>query len=675
LILLFIVFVIVVFLLILLFFEDLPSPLSRQLCLLVNRRLTDRQADPRERWSFRELPEPMRYHLSIAILVLSTAALVTGADVEAPAQGLREAPEIRAGWRFQMDSRDLGESEHWFDAGFDRSGWSAVEVPRAWDTFDHALEGYEGVGWYSVILDGSLARAGKVQHLTFGRVMYHARVWLNGELLGEHIDGYLPFAFDVTGKLKDSVNHLVIRVDNRPRIDWLPAAKQIEWVQYGGILQSVRVESNGPVFLSDLMIRAVPAGEGASVSCTAQLNARDEADATGVVLKIGVFGGERAEGAVPLAQASAPATRAGGGTSRQEVTLTLGHATPWSPVSPALYTLVATLERAGKEIDRLVSQFGVRTIAARGRQLLLNGAALKIKGVNRYDEYGRFGPNPPQALVLDELRLMKKAGVNLIRTHYPQAPEFLALCDRLGILFLEELPINWWGVEWFGKEGVVQDEGILDRALPMLETMIRRDRNHPCVIIWSMANESKTDNEIGIKVMRALIRRTKELDPTRLATFVTAPGSVRDHRAFQEADLVATNMYDGSLSAPLADHRDQLEARARRPTEDHLRRELDAFPDKPLLITEFGAMGFQGLHGDVPASEDLQAEYIRAVWTAISGVPEVSGGVLWSWADYNHRRASTSLGPYGAFGAVTIDRKPKAALKALATMFGGSLEN
>ena len=301
----------------------------------------------------------------------------------------------------------------------------------------------------------------------------------------------------------------------------------------------------------------------------------------------------------------------------------------------------------------------------------MNGRALKIRGVNRYDEYGRFGPNPPLALVEDELRLMKKSGVNLIRSHYPQAPEFLALCDRLGILFLEELPINWWGVEWFGKEGVVQDERILDRALPMLETMIRRDRNHPSVIIWSMANESKTDNEIGTKVMRALIRRTKELDPTRLVTFVTAPGSVRDHRAFENADLVATNMYHGSLSPPLAEHRDQLEARARRPTEEHLRRELNAFPDKPLLITEFGAMGMPGLHGDVPGTEDFQADYLRAVWTAISGVPEVSGGVLWSWADYNHRRPFTSLGAYGAFGAVTIDRRPKAALKALATMYGG----
>jgi beta-galactosidase/beta-glucuronidase len=175
----------------------------------------------------------MRSPLLFAISVLSLAHLVAASELETRAQGPREVTEIKTGWRFQIVSRGLGEREHWFDADFDRSGWRDVEVPRAWDLLDEALNGYEGIGWYSVILDESWARSGNVQHLTFGRVMYHAKVWLNGEFLGEHVDGYLPFAFDVTDKLKRPVNHLVLRADNRPKIEWLPAAKQIEWVQYG----------------------------------------------------------------------------------------------------------------------------------------------------------------------------------------------------------------------------------------------------------------------------------------------------------------------------------------------------------------------------------------------------------------------------------------------------------
>jgi beta-glucuronidase len=598
-----------------------------------------------------------------AILVLQAIGLLMGGPVaRAQDVGPREIREIASGWRFQVDVHDVGERERWHDVGFDRSSWRAARVPGAWDLFDEAMRGYEGIGWYAVSLDGSWARTGRAQHLSFGRVMYHAKVWLNGELLGEHIGGYLPFAFDVTGKLRSSDNHLVLRVDNQPRIEWPPAAKQIEWVQYGGILQPVRLESKSLVSISDLAIRAVPGRDGATVACTVEVVGRG--DPGDLVLRLAVLGDE------PSARTLSVASRTGA-TSRHELTLKLAQARTWSPETPALYTLVATLERGATVIDRISASFGIRTIAARGRRILLNGQPLKIRGVNRYDEFGGFGPNPPMNLVEDELRLMKKTGINLIRAHYPQSPGFLDLCDRLGILFLEELPINWWGVEWFGKEGVVQDEHILDLALPMLEAMIRRDKNHPSVIIWSMANESKTESAVGIKVMRTLIGRTKELDPTRLVTFVTAPGSVREHRAYEDADLVATNMYEGSLMGTIAVHRDQLEERARRPSEAHLRRQIAAFPDKPVVIAEFGAVGIPGMRGDVASTEDFQAAYIRSVWGAISAVSEVSGGVLWSWADYYHRRTFQANGAFGAFGAVTVDRRPKGALRALAEIYGG----
>jgi beta-glucuronidase len=130
-------------------------------------------------------------------------------------------------------------------------------------------------------------------------------------------------------------------------------------------------------------------------------------------------------------------------------------------------------------------------------------------------------------------------------------------------------------------------------------------------------------------------------------------------------------MYYGSLGGTIAVHRNQLEERARKACEEHLRRQIKAFPDKPLLITEFGAMGLAGMYGDVASTEDFQAAYIQSAWQAISAVPEVSGGVLWSWADYYHRRHFQANGPFGAFGVVTIDRRPKAALKALAAMYGG----
>ena len=125
------------------------------------------------------------------------------AQTQATARSSRTAIELTGNWRFQIDAPDVGEEENWQAANFDRSQWTHVEVPRAWDLFNEAMWNYEGVGWYSTELAAGLTAKGQLQRLKFGRVNYHARVWLNGELLGENLNGYLPFEFDVTGRLRD----------------------------------------------------------------------------------------------------------------------------------------------------------------------------------------------------------------------------------------------------------------------------------------------------------------------------------------------------------------------------------------------------------------------------------------------------------------------------------------
>jgi beta-glucuronidase len=590
------------------------------------------------------------------VLILSAMA-VCGAE--------REQVAISSGWRFVMDVLDLGEKERWYAAGFDRAGWAAAVVPRAWDLYDEALWGYEGIGWYAVTLDGRLARPGRVQRLKFGRVNYHTRAWLNGELLGENVNGYLPFEFDVSGKLRpEARNELVLRVDNRPRLAWLPGAKQIEWIQYGGILEPVVLETTAPVYLSDLGVEAVPEGGGAVIRCTLEVTSRESA-LREAQIRLAVRGDVQAERLVRVTVAPNAATTA-------QASFKLERARPWSPDEPFLYSLAAHLEAGGLR-DELAARFGVRKIEARGRELLLNGRPFRVRGVNRYDEYGRFGPAPPRELLLADVLRMKRAGVNLVRTHYPQSPEILDLYDEIGLAMIEEVPVNWWGNNFSGQGEEVQSEAILDQAMPALERMIRRDKNHPSVIIWSMANESQTANEAGISVMRKMLGRARELDPTRLATFVVSTDDVKLHRAFEQADLVAVNFYHGSLRPPLAHHAAELEERVTQPSAEFLRRQLAAFPDKPLLVTEFGGRGVPGIRGDVAYSEEFQAALIRAAWKAIESVPEVAGGVLWSWADYYHRRTFIQYAVFGPYGVVTVDRRPKAALRALAEIYGGTV--
>jgi beta-glucuronidase len=608
-------------------------------------------------------------HLNRVVLLWLAAGLSTAGgqtkNAPVPAIGARETVSISANWRFQMDVNDLGEKEKWYGHDFDRSQWAKATVSKAWDLFDEALWGYEGIGWYAITIPGGLARKDKVQRLNFGRVNYLSRIWLNGERLGENANGYLPFEFDLTGKLKaNAANLLVLRVDNRPRLTWLPGAKQIEWIQYGGILEPVTLESSARVYISDVTVNAAPEGPGAAIDCRLAITSR-ETEEKEAVLRVSVAGDPRAVQRLNLKIAP-------GATSVETVSLSLAKANRWSPDHPFLYMLAATLQSGGPA-DRVTQRFGVRKVETRGREILLNGERFIAKGVNRYDEYGKYGPRPPRELLLQDVRRMKSAGVNFVRVHYPQSPDILSLYDELGIAMVEEVTLNWWGNNFSGKGEEVQSEDILNQAMLHLERMIQRDKNHPCVILWSMANESQTSNEVGISVMRKLLRRAKELDGTRLTTFVISPQESDKHRAYEDADVVAVNVYHGSLGGKIAMHMSQFEELVTKASEDYLRRQLAAWPGKPILITEFGGRGVPGVHGDVPYSEDFQAALIRAAWRGIRNCEEVSGAVLWCWADYYHRRTFVQYAVFGPYGVVTVDRRPKAALRALAQMYGGKV--
>jgi beta-glucuronidase len=595
---------------------------------------------------------------------MAASSAVIAADNAERMTSSRDIARLTGDWHFQIDVLDVGERENWQAPNFDRSAWAKIDVPKAWDLFDEGMWGYEGVGWYATDIASALTAKGKVQRLTFGRVNYHAKVWLNGDFLGENLNGYLPFEFDVTDKLKpQAANQLVVRVDNTARLKWLPGAKKIEWMLYGGILESVTLETTSSVFISDLAIHGVPKGTGASVECKVEITSFAN-EPTNVTVSATIAGAmhtpDSAKVVVP------PRAR-----WVQRLSIALPKADLWTPATPTLYTLTATIA-SDHQLDTLRSRFGIRNLGTRGRDLLLNGQRFVAKGVNRYDEYGKFGPCPPRHLLLDDLRRMKAAGVNMVRVHYPQSPELLSLYDEMGFVVSEEVPLNWWGNEFSGKGEEVLDEGILEQAIPALERMIQRDKNHPCIIIWSMANESQTATPIGINVMRKMIHRAKRLDESRLVTFVISASDAKMHRAFEDADLVAINVYKGVFDGGIALHASDLEGHVTKASEQYIRRQLAAFPDKPLLVTEFGVRGVRGLHGGVAYTEDYQAALNEAAWKAIRSCKEVSGGILWCWADYYHRRTFNDNGPFGSFGVVTVDRRPKAAFAALARMYDGS---
>ena len=452
-------------------------------------------------------------------------------------KSVRQTVTLSDNWKFQLDVRDIGEKEKWYEK--DNSTWGNVVVPLAWNLYEEALFTYEGIGWYSTSLTPDQSITGKKTEIVFGRVMYHTKVWLNGEFIGENIGGYLPFSFDVTKFLKPGQeNKLVMRVDNRPRINWLPAAEQIEWIQYGGILQPVKLVTTPQIYIDNLTVRTVPENNGALVNCIITV-ANETAMEDEMDLEVEIS--RNNHGLTKSVKIRCKPDD----TTNVNVAFIVENAELWSPETPALYTANVSLSKNGSKSDDLSDRFGIRQISVEGTSILINGKPVTIKGTHRYDAYDRLGPNPPDSILRKELALMKSVGINTIRVHYPASTELLNLYDEYGFMMLEEIPLNWWGNKWDmtpigGK--AEQSLDILDQAKSTLKDMIARDKNHPCIIIWSMANECATDNEIGITVMRTLLKLTKSLDPTRLTTFVAGDNPIK-HLGFDEADVVGFNAY------------------------------------------------------------------------------------------------------------------------------------
>ena len=596
---------------------------------------------------------------------LALAAVLASAAV--PAAPARTAPPrsliLSEGWLFQPDPLGVGDAQGWWRPDLDRSGWRRVTVPMAWDFYDPVMDGYEGVGWYALALPADRIVAGAWQRLRFNRANYRATVWIDGQKAGENLTGYLPFEVAATPWVKPGgPAWIVVRVENGTRYDWLPGATVVEWVQYGGLLEPVEVLTTAPAHLAHVSIHAAPRGGDGHVAVSVEVE-----NASGAV-----FAGRarlEADGRSVEAEARVgPKT-----TATVSLELVLPRARLWSPGSPALYDARVRLFDARGEIDSVTDRFGVRSIEARGRQVLLNGRPLKVRGVNRYDEFPGRGPVADEAAIRADLEAVKATGANLVRTHYPQAPAHLAIADEIGLLCMEEVPLNWWRASFRPPvPPQFRNDRIIDVAENALEQMVRRDGNHPSLIVWSMANECETGDELGIRSMERLLRRAKALDPTRLATYVV-DRNLEKNRAFALADLVAANLYFGMWAGPVARNLGEIEERVYKPTRAALREAARLFPDKPILVSEFGTLGIPGSGGDVRFSEDYQAAYLSAVWRAVEGVPEVSGGVVWCWADYRHRNGFKNEFPtdFGPFGIVTFDRRQKKALSALRALWAG----
>jgi beta-glucuronidase len=508
--------------------------------------------------------------------------------------------------RYFEDRKALGKNEL-IEYNFEAA--PLLNVPGDWNSQRESLLFYEGPVWYERVFSYT-KRAGKRLFVYFGAINYKARVYLNGKRIGEHEGGFTPFNFEISADIVDGRNSLVVEADSTRSPAAIPAPNT-DWWNYGGMTRDVAVIEVPEVFIQDYFVQLAKGAPG-QIAGWVQLNgAQATRSVTLEIPEIGVRKVIQIEG-----------------TGRGEFSFP-GKPQLWSPEHPKLYRTI--LSSAG---DRVEDEIGFRTIETHGKQILLNGKPIFLRGISMHDEAAMRGG---RAFSLEDDRTLlgwaKELGCNFVRlAHYPHNENTIRLADRMGLLLWSEIPL-YWGIQW-------DNSMTYENALRQMRDMVARDHNRASVILWSLSNET-TPSEARNAFLKNLAAFTRQLDDTRLLTSAmnkTENGGPDTQTLAdplgESLDVLGINEYAGWYWGK---------------PEDADRLRWTSRYDKPMIISEFGAEAQAGLHGDSAArwTEEYQASLFEHQLSMIRNNPEFTGLSPWLLVDYRSpRRPLTGIQDY-----------------------------
>ena len=583
---------------------------------------------------------------------------------------VRETVDLSGLWVFQPDPGRQGEADAYHAPACSDRLWRQVRVPVDFDTCHPALDAYEGVGWYRRWVSAPEAWCGKRVALRFEGANYRTRVWVNGQWVGEHADGFLPFELPIHGSLTYSdpapdggsgENLIAVEVDNTRRAGEVPGLQR-GWRTYGGILRELSIVVTDLLHIGHVQTSAVPEAAGGILTVRAPL-VNERPLSAQPTLRVRLL---TLEGQLLSELESAPVGVAGAGTAEAFVEAYVPGVESWAPAHPVLYRLELELCEGQTVTDAVCMRVGFRTIEAHDAALWLNGERLLLTGFNRHEDSPTTRMCPDLDLVRRDLETMKDAGANFVRLcHYPHHPAELDLCDELGLLAMDEIPLYWWDGLAEGEEACTRK---LEAAKRQLRALIQRDRNHPSVIFWSVSNETQVGRPEVVSGNAELVRLAQSLDPTRLAVHVTDRWT-SDPR-FEPDDVLCVNGYPTHYEHHGRGDTHFDIALSTQLWRDRLAGLHAAYPDKPILITEFGGCSFLGTL-EQTYGEDLHADIIAHEYAGMDA-PYVAGATVWCWADHPWPAANFGFNgflAYSPFGVVTRDRRPKRAFWAARSAF------
>ena len=544
--------------------------------------------------------------------------------VATPADAQRQRWSLDPGWRFT-----LGDSAGAQAPAFDDGRWRVVDLPHDWSVEGPFAQnnpgagrvGYlpTGRGWYRKTFTLPATARNRRAWLELDGVYMNAEVWVNGERVGHRPYGYTSQWYDVTSRLAPGRNVIAVRVDNA-------AQPNSRYYSGSGITRHGWLTLVDPLHVAHWgTFVTTPSVDSASATVVARTRVtNDDAAPRRATLRSVVVDAQGRE----VSRAESPLTVGARASQEVEQRMTVARPGLWSPETPVLYTLRQEVLVGSRRVDDVATPFGIRTIAFdKDRGFLLNGERVKFKGVNLHHDGGAVGAAVPEGVWVRRLRVLKEMGVNAIRTaHNPFSPEFYDLTDRMGFLVMNEAFDEWKA----GKVPEGYNRYFDEWSERDLVDFVRRDRNHPSVVLWSAGNEigeqSRPDGHLVLRRLQDIIHRE---DPSRLVTTgndrIYADGNPAREEFLSTLDVVGYNYVDRW----------------------HERRELYALPDRlkhpewRMTGTESSSLsGVRGGYSLGPDSTKVRADYIARIirpshlWKFVSLHDWYAGDFMWTGIDY-----------------------------------------
>jgi len=538
-----------------------------------------------------------------------------------------ECVSLDGTWKFHWYPRPEQRNEEFFKEGFDVSGWDDIMVPGEWQMQGYGIPIYTNwtmpfkkdqprvmseppkdyytyvnrnpVGQYVTTFNVGESLAGKTFYLHFAGVESAMYLWVNGQKVGYSQNSMSPAEFNVTPYVVPGENRLAVEVYSYCDGSYLE--DQDMW-RLSGIFRSVDLWTRPEIHIADYVITSIPDDGFARAEARMIFELVNLSKKAGKDLDVTVtLTGKNSSGRNVSYSASGSLKKIeSGARTSLELGLNIDNPSLWSSEKPNLYDVDIVLSSRGKELEHFTNHLGVRRIDHEGEVVYYNGKAIKIKGVNRHEFHPRTGRTIDRATLELDLRLIKQANINLIRcSHYPDDPLFYELCDEYGLYVMDEA--NQESHDYGLRNRELGDNPDWTKAhVDRAESLVARDKNWPCVLIWSLGNEGGR----GINSI-AMAETVRSMDSTRLV--------------FSDTDRDISDFYDDGYIHP-----------------DKVALEAKQIADRPFFMREYAYAGGNSLGNYTDYADVINAD------------PSNFGAVIWEWCDHGiEKKIGINVQKYG----------------------------